>query len=55
MVVGADGTAIEIGISSEALVEERARKAGGYSEGEAMPGAMKIKAISPRSVLPTRH
>jgi hypothetical protein len=55
MVVGADGTAIEIGISSEALVEERARKAGGYGEGEAMPGAMKIKAISPRSVLPTRH
>jgi hypothetical protein len=54
MVVGDDGTAIEIGISSEKLVEERARKAGGYAEGDSMPGGVKIKSVSPRSVLPTR-
>jgi hypothetical protein len=54
MVVGEDGTAVEIGISSEKLVEERARKAGGYTEGEPMPGGVNIKSVSPLSVLPTR-
>jgi hypothetical protein len=54
MVVGEDGTAVEIGISSEQLVEERAREAGGYAEGDWMPGGVKIKSVSPRSVLPTK-
>jgi hypothetical protein len=54
MVVGEDGTAVEIGISSEKLVEERARKAGGYAEGEPMPGGVNINSVSPLSVLPTR-
>lgn len=54
MVVGEDGTAVEIGISSEKLVEERARKAGGYTEGEPMPGGVNIKSVSPLSVLPSR-
>jgi hypothetical protein len=54
MVVGEDGTAVEIGISSEKLVEERARKTGGYTEGEPLPGGVNIKSVSPLSVLPTR-
>ncbi|MDX6634358.1 MAG: hypothetical protein QOF06_561 [Solirubrobacterales bacterium] len=54
MVVGENGTAVEIGISSEKLVEERARKAGGYTEGEPMPGGVNIDSVSPLSILPTR-
>jgi hypothetical protein len=54
MVAGEDGTAVEIGISSEKLVEERPRPAGGYTEGEPMLGGVNIKSVSPLSVLPTR-
>ncbi len=54
MVVSENGTSVEIGISSEKLVEERARKGGGYTEGERMPGGVNIKSVSPLSVLPTK-
>jgi len=54
LVLGEDGTAVEIGVTSEQLVEERMRRADGFAPGEKMPGSVNIKAISPRTVLPSR-
>jgi hypothetical protein len=54
MVIGENGTAVEVGLTAEELLAERERKRGGYDSGESPPGGVRIKAIHPTAIHPTR-
>jgi len=54
MVIGENGTAVEVGLTAEELVAERERKRGGYDPGESPPGGVRITAIDPTAIHPTR-
>jgi hypothetical protein len=55
MIIGETGTAVEIGLTAEELVEERARRRGGWNPGEIPPGNVRVEAIHPTAILPTHR